>query len=123
MSSSVAFLQAERNHNMKLLDPDIVGNEVKDGERQRIQRIQILRGAELSLTQKINDLKTKYEETKNSLINEFGMFKQEINIKKTALSQEISDLGRERKELMRPIEEIRKEAEQYLENTRLIADE
>lgn len=105
-----------RSSNMKLLSQEYVKTTADKISEERKTRIAKLNDEEVKVTKEFNQLKTFVEVDRKKIADEFIMFKQETEAKRKSLIQEVESLEYRKKEALKPLIAIRKEAEQRISN-------
>lgn len=101
---------------MKLLTPEQVKSEKTKDDKERTERVRKLKEEEIALVSRINQLRTEEQTERERIGAETQKMRNEFAGEKCGLEVEILSLKEHRRDLMKPIDEIRKEADIRLKN-------
>src|SRR3990167_9836939 len=101
---------------MKLLEAEQVKEETKQSTQDRIQRLAKLNQEETEVVKRIN-LFHEYERNKKQRIaEELEPGQKMLQVRKTVLSLEVDSLEARKKEALKPVEELREQADRMLKD-------
>lgn len=96
---------------MKLLTPEKVKTDKKRSEEERQSRIKQLNKAESEATASLNSVLSNAKTQEEMINSHLVVVEQQANERKSALLKEIGSLENHRRELLKPIDEIKREVE------------
>jgi uncharacterized coiled-coil DUF342 family protein len=103
---------------MKLLDLNIIKRKSNENEQEIVLRLKKLRDAEKDLIEKVTILKGEYDHQKEINNTQIPELKLQTDVKKQILLSEITELENQKRELLKPIKEIKKDADELFEDNK-----
>ena len=107
---------------MKLLSPEKIEKEEKRSDEELRSRVEKLKVEETKVAKQLNALKEEERKQKHHLDVFIVETEAQLGVKKTILFQEVESLEKRKEEALKPINEIKNNAEKLLNDARTAND-